>query len=35
MPDSKTKECFLEFDVNLAAEVESHEIAGGTGININ
>ena len=33
MSVAKAKEDLLEFDINLAAKVESHELAGGTSIN--
>ena len=32
---AKTKEDLLEFNVNLASEVESHETTGDKSININ
>ena len=32
MHATKTKEDLLEFDVNLAAEVDSHKLSGGTSI---
>ena len=35
MPVDNAKEDLLEFDVNLVANVESHETAGDTSINSN